>query len=331
MSRSSAAPVRVAVVGAGTMGENHLRVYSTMKGADLVAVVEPDDARRKDAADRYGCKALNHVEDLVGKVDAVSLAAPSVHHGELGVFLLENGVHCLIEKPLATSETECQRLIDAAARSGTILLVGHIERFNPAVQQLSAMLGDGKHAIHAIDARRLSSTQRITDIDVVEDLMIHDLDIVLSLMGTRETSVTARGVHVDGASGQDYVTALLGFPGGALASLTASRITQNKVRELHVTSDLGYITLDYGTQELLIYRGGNTAKMRTPQAEPGSYILDLVIERALVNKREPLAAELRHFLDAVTKGVTPLVDGPQALEALRLAWRIQDEFSRTAA
>lgn len=316
--------IRVAVVGAGMMGRHHLRIYNNLKGVELVGLVEQDQEKAEVAASQYGIEIFGSVEDLVGKVDAVSVASPSITHGEIGTFLLEKGVHCLIEKPLAVSEKQCLALIDAAKSTNVRLMVGHVERFNPAVQQLAAILDEG-HKVHAIDVRRLSSTSgRIKDVDVVADLMVHDLDIVLSLVKKPIKELTAKAVSTDGKGG-DYVTALLSFDGGALATVTASRITQNKVRELSVTTDRGLIQIDYSAQALNIFRQGDLATERLP-GDFGNYHLDIMIERALVRNSEPLVLELEHFIDCVRTGSRPLVAGEDALEALRLVWLIQQSY-----
>ena len=321
----TARPLRVAVVGAGEMGRNHLRVYSALKGVEVVAVVDPDAERAERAAAQYGCRALASVEGLVGLVEAASVAVPSSSHADVGAFLLDHGVHCLIEKPLATTRDECRLLIDTAARRGVVLLVGHVERFNPVVQQLAEILEGA--TVHAVDARRMSAvSKRIVDVDVVADLMVHDLDIVLSLTKSPVTEVFAQGVRTNGASGEDYVTAALSFADGAMASLTASRITQNKIRELHVTADLGFVTANYTTQELLVYRQGQFSRLTTPGGQ-APYALDLAIERVFVRAGEPLVRELQHFVGAVVEGEPVRVPGEDALEALELVWRVQDLVS----
>ncbi|WP_417432239.1 Gfo/Idh/MocA family oxidoreductase [Kiloniella sp.] len=318
--------IRVAVVGAGMMGHHHLRIYDNLKGVDLVGLVERDQERALHAANQYGIEVFGGVEDLVGKVDAASIASPSITHGEIGVFLLGNGIHCLIEKPLAVTELQCLSLIETAKIAGVQLMVGHVERFNPAVRQLAAILAEG-HQVHAVDVRRLSSASgRITDVDVVADLMVHDLDIVLSLVQRPIVELTAKAVSTSGRGG-DYVTALLSFDGGVLGTVTASRITQNKVRELSVTTDLGLIQIDYSAQTLNIFRQGDTAVKRMP-GDFGSYHLDIMMERALVRNSEPLVLELQHFVDCARSGEKPLVSGEDALEALRLVWRIQNSYSQ---
>ncbi len=320
---SSNASLPIAVVGAGRMGENHARVYSRLKGVGPVYVTDIDPARAAAVAEKYGLIAIPSVEDLVGKAEAATIAVPSTQHAAVGGYLLDNGVHCLIEKPLATTEAACRELIGASERSGAILMVGHIERFNPAVRQLSLLLEEG-HRVHAVETRRMSyASSLIQDINVVLDLMVHDLDIVLSLIREPIVEVTARKVSAFDTDPQGYVTALLTHRNGALANLTASRITQNNVRELNVTSDLGYINLDYRNQTLMIYREGHLAEPNDTSPYRGNVVLDLAMEKVLVRHSEPLMAELQHFVESARKGLKPLVTGEDALAALRIAWEIQ--------
>lgn len=317
-------PVRVGVVGVGAMGANHARVYDTLKGVELVALVDRDGARAAQLADIYGGEPLTSVDDLAGRVDAVSVVAPSALHADLGCRLLELGIHCLVEKPLATSVEDGRRLVDAARTNDRHLVVGHIERFNPAVEQLADILR-GESPVLAVDARRMSSVSaRITDVDVIGDLMVHDLDIVLGLVDQEVVEVAARGVGADGAAGEDYVTALLTFADGTLASITASRITQNKVRTLEVTTADRLYAVDYSSQELTIFRQGRIGGIADEQVEPGRYLLDVGTERVFVRRTEPLAAELTHFVDVVRGREPALVPGKAGLQVLQLADRIRD-------
>jgi predicted dehydrogenase len=313
----------VAVIGAGNMGANHARVYSNLKGAELLAVVDTDSDRAQAVASLYGCRALDSVDEILDDLDAASIAVPSAAHGELGCALLERGIACLVEKPLSTNAEEGRALIETARKHDAPLLVGHIERFNPAVAQLREILTDG-HEVLGVEARRMSAVSgRVTDIDVVTDLMVHDLDIVLDLVRADVVDVTARGVLRGGAPGDDYVTALLTFATGTLAVLTASRVTQNRVRQLQVTTDQRFFTVDYPSQELLIYRQGRVGPFGdTPEPE-AHYVLDVGTERVLVRRSEPLVAELAHFLAVCKRISEPRVTGEQALAALELVWEIR--------
>lgn len=315
--------IRVGVVGVGPMGRHHLRIYDFLKGTEVVAVVDTDRRRASEAAIQYDCKAYGGVEDLVGLVDAVSIATPIETHAAIGSFLMDNGIHCLVEKPLAGTEEDCLALVRAAERNRVILLVGHMERFNPALQELTEILSRGGQ-VYAMDTRRMSAAiPQGSDVDVVSDLMTHDLDIVLSLKNVPVTDVVSKHVRTSDAKGKDYVTAMLSFDDGTLANLTASRITQNKVRALQLTTELGFITLNYTTQELLIYRQG-TGQVRTRAGSQSQYSLDLSIERVLVRNAEPLILELQHFMDAVRGKTSPLITGAHAHKVMQLVWSIRD-------
>jgi predicted dehydrogenase len=324
-----AEPVRVAVVGVGTMGVNHARVLSQLRGADLVAVVDPDRERASKVADQFGCTALESVGALREEgVTAATVCVPSSLHAEVGAALFSHGLHCLVEKPLATNESDAKVLIAAASAADRQLVVGHIERFNPAVIQLSQIFS-GSDDIVAVDARRMSAVSgRITDVDVVSDLMVHDLDIVLDLVPDDVVDVTARGVLRSHAPGDDYVTALLTFESGALASLTASRITQNQIRELQVTTGDRFFTVDYPAQELVIYRQGRIGGVGEAEPEGSRYVLDVATERVFVRRTEPLAGELAHFLEVARGETKPLVTGEAALRVLQLVWEIRAQVSR---
>ena len=330
LRRRANEPVRLAVVGVGGMGFNHARVLSGLKGVELVAVVDTDAARCDAAAQQFGCRSVRDVAEVTGEVDAVTVAVPSGVHAAVAVPLLEQGIACLVEKPLASNEADAVQILEAAAKGNAPLLVGHIERFNPAVEQLQLILPDD-HDVLALDARRMSAvSSRVTDVDVVTDLMVHDIDIVLDLVGDRVVDVSARGVMRGGSPGDDFVTALLTFSTGTLATLTASRVTQNQVRELQVTTDSRFFTVDYSNQELLIYRQGRIAGLNDESDDASRYVLDVGTERVFVRRTEPLASELSHFVAVVRDGISPRVTGEQALDALRLVWQIREQVGKRA-
>ncbi len=319
------APVRVAVIGVGSMGSNHLRVYDTLKNVDLVGIYDADMELAQCRAAEYGCHAFENLEDILKAVDAVSICTPSSTHCEVGLFFLNAGVHCLIEKPLAVTEEQCLDLIAAAKGSGAKLLVGHIERFNPAVRQLAKLL-DGRASIQAIETHRLSAvSKRITDVDVVADLMVHDIDIVTSLARKKVVSVVAAGVKTFGSPGGDHVTTLLRFADESIACLTASRITQRTVRKLSVTTDTSLIDVDYMNQSVDIFLRDRVELPRADESKEREYAIDTVVERLHVRRREPLQTELDHFINVILTDGVPLVSGEDGLSALRLVWQIQDQ------
>jgi predicted dehydrogenase len=317
--------LRIAVVGLGAMGQNHLRILEMMKSVEVAAVVDIDFEKALKVANHLGCKAFSSVSSLAGLVDAAIVAVPSVKHHEIGEFLLSHGIHCLIEKPLASTETECLALIHAAEVSGATLMVGHIERFNPAVLQLRAYLNDGIN-IHAFEARRMgASGNRIVDVDVVADLMLHDIDVICSFKKADVVSVQGKALSSTGIQHGDYANALLSFEDGSVASLAASRITHKKERGLLVTTDHGSITLNYLAQELHIHRKGQWPDHQPPPSSE-NHVLDYSTDRFLIRFSEPLPLELHHFIDAVVNRKKPLIDGQDALKTMRIVWEIQKQL-----
>ena len=222
--------VKVAVIGAGMMGRNHLKTYKNLQGVELVGVYDIFPEAREKAAEMFGIKAFSSLEEVAANVDAVSVVTTSVTHADVGEFFLNRGIHCMMEKPLATTEEGCKRLIDAAAKNNVTLLVGHIEQFNPAVEQMHKILHDTTK-IRSLTAQRMSAASgRITDVDVSMDLMIHDAEIILSLVQSPIKNIQAAAVTTpDHPEGKDYITALLTFENGVTANITASRITQARV------------------------------------------------------------------------------------------------------
>jgi predicted dehydrogenase len=316
--------LRVAVVGAGRMGGNHARILAGAQGVELVAIVDQNANKAARIATQHGCASFDDPALLVGKVDAVTIATPSPLHASVGDFLLGNGIACLIEKPLALTEEDCLRLIATSEAKQAPLAVGHIERFNPAVARAAEFLADQK--ILAIETRRLNpGSARIQDNDVVSDLMVHDLDIVLHLMGRAPTSFAARGLWRRTEGLHDHVTALLSFGPNCHATLIASRVTHIKVRDIQVLTEAGLVTVDFVAQQATFMRSHeverrSVAGMPTPAA--------IEVEPLPVRQAEPLAVELSTFLDAVRAGrMDAGVPGRDALAALRAVWAIQKELA----
>jgi len=315
--------VRIGVVGAGVMGQNHLRVYDQLKNSVLVGCFDIDQDKNIEVAAQFGCVPFSHMENMIGEVDAVSICAPSSLHRECGLFFLNQGVHCLIEKPLATTKEDCLALIDSAQRNDVQLLVGHIERFNPAVQQIFTLLSEGAK-IQAIDAQRLSAVSaRIRDIDVVADLMVHDLDIMLALEGSAVKNMAAAAVSTEKSQGGDHISTLIQFESGVIANLTASRISQLPVRRLTVTTDSGVVAVDYMNQSADIYLHSETIQRDRSITPFGEYSSGISLESVQIRRQEPLQLELIHFVDIIQTGAPPMISGAQALSALELVWEIQ--------
>ena len=325
--------LKVAVIGAGMMGRNHLKTYKSLQGAELVGVYDIFSENAIKAAEMFGIKAFTSLEEVAHNVDAVSVVTTSVAHCEVGEFFLNKGIHCMIEKPLATTEEECMRLINAAKNNNATLLVGHIERFNPAVEQMGKILSD-TNKIRSLTAQRMSAASgRITDVDVAMDLMIHDVEVIQSLVKSDVVNVLASSVRTPGhESGKDYITAVLEFENGATANITASRITQARVRTLTVTTDTNYIDMDFINQSINVHSQGRMPYINQEEIpEWMNYGLKGSVEQLFIPTNQPLQAELSHFVDCINGKATPRISGENALSALRVVWKIQDAlgFTRT--
>lgn len=315
--------IRVAVIGAGMMGKNHLKMYKTLPNVDLVGVFDVFSDSAKSAAEMFGIKAFSSMEEAAASVDAVSVVTTSVAHASVGEFFLNRGIHCMMEKPLATTEEECQRLIAAAKKNNVVLLVGHVERYNPAVEQMAKILSDTSK-IRSLTAQRMSAASgRITDVDVAMDLMIHDVEVIQSLVKSPVVNVHAASVN----GGKDYISALLEFENGATANLTASRITQARVRTLTVTTDTNYIDMDFINQSINVHSQGRMPYVNQEEIpEWMHYGLKGSVEQLFIPTNQPLQAELAHFIACVKGEATPRVTGEDALNALRVVWQIQREL-----
>lgn len=300
--------MRVAVVGVGHLGRHHARILANLPGVELTAVVDTNQARAEEIAAANGTRALMRTTSLIGKVDAVSIAVPTEQHLAVALPFLEAGTGVLVEKPMARSLEEADAMIAAAAKSGAVLAVGHTERFNPAVEVARPMLTDPRF----IEVHRLGTfPERSLDIDVVFDLMIHDLDVVLSLVHSEVESIEAVGVPV--LTGRvDIANARLRFANGCIANLTASRISRDRVRKIRFFQPAAYVSVDYGAQKVEVYRlvKGEGPK---PSIEGGD---------VPVTSEEPLKRELADFVDAVSTKRAAHVDGAQGRRALEMATRI---------
>lgn len=287
------------------MGRNHARIYSLLEGVELTAVYDADRARAEAVVAEFGGRAVDTLEELASSCDLASVAVPTVAHREVGCFLLEKGVHVLIEKPIAATVADAQALVDTSRRCEKLLAVGHVERFNPVLKQLEARLSKPRF----IEAHRLSPfPNRGMDIGVVLDLMIHDLEVILHLVKSPVVGIDAVGVSVLTPT-EDIANARLRFENGCIANVTASRISPDRMRKIRVFQEDCYLSLDYQQQEGQMY-----AKVDTGIAK-----FDVEIE-----KGEPLMGELQSFVDAVARGEKPAVTGQQGLAALELALKVTE-------
>ena len=305
---------RVAVIGVGALGRHHARILSALPDVELVAVVDIKEARAREIGGLVNAPFATSAAEMLGRVDAVTVAVPTDSHLAVALPFLQRGTAVLVEKPLARNAPEAQQMIDAAAASGAVLGVGHTERYNPAVAAVRPLLDHPRF----IEIHRLGTfPDRSLDIDVVFDLMIHDLDVVLSIVPSEVVTVEAVGVAVLTAK-PDIANARLKFASGCIANITASRISKDRVRKIRIFQRDAYLSVDYAAQEVERWRlvKGNGAM---PAIDGGK--LDVAQE-------EPLKRELADFVAAVRDKRAPGVTGADGLRAIELAQRITDEMQR---
>jgi predicted dehydrogenase len=305
--------LRVAVIGVGHLGQHHARLLGSMDAVELVGVVDAKPGRAEEIAAKCGTKAWPVGADLIGRVDAVTVAVPTVSHLDVTLPFLERGVAALVEKPLAPTVADADRLIDAAARAGTTLAAGHTERFNPAVVAALPLVANPRF----VEVHRLGTfPERSLDIDVIFDLMIHDLDLLLASVGSEVVSIEAVGVNVL-TPRIDIANARLRFASGCIANVTASRISRERVRKVRFFQHDSYVSIDYASQDVEVYR--LAPRGTVPPIQGGKL--------AVVNE-EPLRCELIDFVDAVRTSRQPGVTGRAGRDALELATRIAEKMAQ---
>ena len=313
--KPTSSSVKVGVIGIGNMGWHHARVLSLLRDADLVGVADPDESRGKLAVEQFQCEWFKDYHDLISKVDAICIAVPTLLHHKVGLDCLKAGVNVLIEKPIAANELEAKSLINASKISNCLLQVGHIERFNPAFRELNKIVQN--EDIVVLEARRHSPhADRANDVSVVMDLMIHDIDLVLELVNSKIQKLAAvGGRNSDGLI--DYVNATLVFNNNIIASLTASKMSHKKIRNLSAHCQNGLVETDFLNHSLQIHRKAHESYT----AEHGELVYrnDGYVEEVSTTSIEPLYAELEHFLKCVQGKESPEVDGEQASRALKIA------------
>lgn len=327
--------VRTAVVGVGAFGRHHARIYGELRdqGVRLIGLVDVDPNGPDEVARRLGVPLVSSVQALPEPVDLVSVAVPTVDHRRIAEPLLERGVHCLVEKPVAGSTRDAQALVDAARRGGALLQVGLVERFNPVLEALKRLGGRPVF----IEVHRLAPyPYRGSDTGVVMDLMIHDLDILNYLVGEEPSRVDAVGVPVIGRQSdpEDIVNARLTYPSGAVANVTASRVSFQRMRRVRIFTREAYLSLDFDRREaLLVRRSPRLTAWTTRTTVPGAAgeappaFQDLLdTEKLTIPAGEPLKEEIVAAVEAVRSGSPPRVGGGEGLMALRLAERILSDI-----
>jgi predicted dehydrogenase len=325
---SSSQPVRVAVIGCGSFGRNHARVYRQLQlensGVELAGVVDSNLSKAEAIAQEFATKAFSSLPDLANTIDAASVAVPTVEHLSVARALMQQGIDVLIEKPIAASLEEADELIAIAGQQRRVAQVGHLERFNPAVLATLPIVSRPMF----FEVHRLSVfTPRSLDVDVVMDLMIHDLDVVLSLVKSEVREIHAVGLAVI-SNKVDIANARIEFENGCVANFTASRVSTEKVRKVRFFQPHEYISIDYGRQDVISIRVDERAAAAlmsglAPSLLPGA-VPGIVINKPKVEPREPLRAEIESFLNAVRTRHAPVVSLSDGRRALKVALEIND-------
>lgn len=317
--------LRVGVIGVGTMGQHHVRILSDTAGVNFAGLYDPDVSRAAELCARHGCESWADLDDLLDRCDAVSIAAPTSLHGEIGGRCIERGIHVLMEKPLAHNVPTAQKLVESARKAGLVLAVGHVERYNPAIGKLMELLADPKEEIVSIDIRRLAPFDgtRCMDVDVLYDLLIHDIDLALEIADSDIVGVSASGRPV--FSGQtDAVNVRVDFRNRCTAVFWTAKCSPRKVRSITVTTRRRYLEADTLS---------NTLTVHTAEAVPAGdggvcFMRDITSEEIPVANEEPLRRELDDFIRAIRERTSPVVDGERALKALMALERVAESMGR---
>ena len=309
--------LRVGVVGVGYLGSIHARIYQRMPNVNLAAVMDTNTESGSQVAQECDCRFVQNLGDLLDSVDAVSIVVPTSLHREIAEPFLERGIPVLLEKPVAHTLEDARAIVELANRSKTLLQIGHLERFNAGVVRLAAELDRPRF----MEVHRLGEfVARATDVDVVTDLMIHDIDIVLSLVSSELRYISAVGARVI-TDHVDIANARLEFEDGAVVNVTASRVSSKKFRRIRIFAESCYLALNFEDQQIDVARPG-------PRPEAGGFA-PIISESIQVTPRPPLDAELEDFVDCVRSGRHPVVDGEAGVRALQVAHEVRQRIDES--
>ena len=332
--------MKLAVIGVGHLGKIHARIYHQLPGIELVAVVDQDKDRAEEVASQYATKALTDYRQIVGQVDAVSVATPTNQHYEIANYFLEHKVHVLVEKPITFDPTDAEKLVSLAHKNNVKLQVGHTERFNPIVMEIAAR---NLHPTY-IEAKRFSPFRfRSGDIGVVFDLMVHDIDIITSLVKSKVSRIESTGINLLGAH-DDIANARIVFESGCIADITASRVAKCPRRKAKIFSTTSYVEVDYADSTATLYQLPPHAKLEelnlqggVPEQYAGLSFEEIFygkmmnIEEVKPDKHEPLYVQLQSFIEAIEQDTRPVVSGEDGLETVRIADIITKQINEKIA
>ncbi len=306
--------IRVGVVGVGAMGQHHVRNLHQIRDVDFVGFHDLDETRALEICDRYSCTAFPSLDELIEKVDALTIAAPTFLHHEIAMKCLSKSKALLVEKPLAATAEQAEKIVELARKNGVALMVGHIERYNPAVAKLMDLISSEPESIITIEARRLNhfDGSRCLDVDVLYDLLIHDIDLALEIANSEIRCVSASGRPVFSEL-NDVAYTRIEFVNGATAVLTTSKASPKKTRTISVTTQTRFLEADTIDRSLVVHRSENLTIDRL-----GTCVMrDFHVEEIDVENKEPLRLEIEEFIDCVCSGRKPTVDGERALKAMK--------------
>ncbi|MBN2018041.1 MAG: Gfo/Idh/MocA family oxidoreductase [Candidatus Cloacimonetes bacterium] len=318
--------MRAGIIGVGHLGQHHTRIYSELQDIESVGIFDTDIQRAKEIADKNGCKVYDSLDELLENADILSIASPTQSHYEYSSYCVENGKHILVEKPICSTLNDAKKLVELADKKGIKVQVGHIERFNPAIVALSSIL---LRPIF-IEANRLAPfTPRGSDVPVVYDIMIHDIDIILSLVQSRVKEINAVGVPIL-TNDIDIANAKIEFENGALANITSSRISLKRERKIRFFQKDMYISLDYQDKKVRVVQKNPKVEeimdeVMAGKRDPNIFELFRSEELPIIEK-EPLKAEIESFIHAVKNNTRPIVNAQDGYEALRVAYKIMEDI-----
>lgn len=311
--------IRVGVIGSGIQGKNHLRVYNKIRDVEVVGYQDKKYIFSNATKDFQFFSSLDQI--VKNNIDAVSICTPANTHEKICKFFLESNIHCLVEKPFGTNIEECKKLAKLAKKKKKVLMVGHIERFNPAVIQLKKIIK--KISPKILEFKRLNSvSKRIKDVNIINDLMIHDIDIMNNILNKKIKTIDAFNVGKNKLI--DHIVVVVKFKDNTLCMLTASKITKKPVRTLHITSDQAFIELDFNKQSIDIFhktRSLDNIKNNSVD-EYGKYDLEIALERPFIRMEEPLFLELKHFKNCILGKEQLLISPEEAIRAMEIAKKI---------
>lgn len=301
--------MKIGVIGVGSLGQHHARVYSQIPEVELFGVCDVDKKRAEKISKNFNAQPFSDYKELIGKVDAVSIVVPTPLHYSVAKDFLNAGIHCLVEKPITNDVSQAEELLKIANEKNIVLQIGHIERFNTAVIEAQKHIKSPKF----IEAQRLGPYDpRVAHIGVVMDLMIHDIDIILTLVDSRIIQMDVIGAKVL-SKNEDIANVRLKFENGCVANISASRVSLDKFRKIRIFQDDTYISLDYAGQSLKIYK---------KKSDIVTSMSDIDVIKPKLKMEEPLKRELEHFINCVKKGIPPIVTGEHGRDALEVAIEI---------